>query len=140
VTDQGIIEGAAHDVINYKNQIDSSVEIYADIHVKHASPLGAFSLIEAAENALQRGKADQIIVTGGSTGKPPSVRMLKELSDEGIKPIVGSGFSLKNLHELVPFIQGAIVGTSIKKNYRVTNPIDLESASALAQEWKNVHP
>ncbi|MHA2168951.1 MAG: BtpA/SgcQ family protein [Candidatus Kariarchaeaceae archaeon] len=135
ITDQGIIEGAAHDVISYKNQMGSSVDIYADIHVKHASPLGNFDLIEAAENALNRGKADHVVVTGGATGKPPGVEMVKELSDYGIKPIIGSGLSVQNLDDLAPYIQGAIVGTSIKKQYKVTNPIDQQAAETLAQKW-----
>ena len=135
VTDQGIIEGAAYDVIKYKNQLNSSVKVFADIYVKHASPLGSFSLIEAAENALDRGKADQIIISGKTTGSPPAIEMLEGLSEKGIKPIIGSGFSLKNLNDFASYIQGAIVGTSIKMDNIVSNPIDEGIAKKLVEKW-----
>ena len=41
VTDQGLIEGEAHDTLRYRRQIDArSVSIMADVLVKHATPLG----------------------------------------------------------------------------------------------------
>lgn len=136
VTDQGMIEGVAHEVINCKNQLSSSVKVFADIHVKHAIPLGSSNLLETAKNALYRGKADHVIVSGDSTGTPPSALAIKELSDYGIYPFIGSGLSIKNLLQFAPYIGGAIVGTSIKKNFKVTNPIDTDLAISLVREWK----
>jgi membrane complex biogenesis BtpA family protein len=136
VTDQGIIESAAHEVIKYRTQYNSSVKILADIHVKHAYPLGSFNLYEAAENAILRAKADYIIVSGSSTGIPPKIDEIIELSNRGHKPMIGSGLSIRNLHELSPYIQGAIVGTSIKIDGDVANPIDPASAMELAKAWK----
>src|SRR5437867_1519669 len=40
VTDQGLIEGHAFDTLRYRRSLGLRAEIFADVHVKHASPLG----------------------------------------------------------------------------------------------------
>ncbi|OLS22097.1 MAG: putative sgc region protein SgcQ [Candidatus Heimdallarchaeota archaeon LC_2] len=136
VTDQGIIEAAALDVINCKRNMNSDVKILADVHVKHAKLIGDFSVIESAENALERGKADQIIISGISTGSSPDLNKLKLLNEHNIKPIIGSGMSLENLESFSQYISGAIIGTSIKKNREVTSIIDKTQAEKFIYEWK----
>lgn len=136
VTDQGIIEGAAYDVIKTRRDLNSTTKILADIHVKHASPMGNFSLVESAENALLRGKADQLVISGASTGKAPDKKKLKLLSENNFKPIIGSGISADNLLDYSKYISGAIIGTSIKINKNVSNQIDKTLASNFIQLWR----
>lgn len=137
ITDQGIIESAALDVIKCKRNMDSKVKILADVHVKHAKLMGDFSVLESAENALKRGKADQIIISGVSTGRSPDLNKLEILNTNKIKPIIGSGMSLENLEQFSQYISGAIIGTSIKKNQDVANTIDKTLAEEFIQSWKN---
>jgi len=138
VTDQGIIEGIANETILKKREMNSDVKILADIHVKHASPLGDFSMEDAAKNALYRGNADGIIVSGKETGKLISISRLKEFVDKtSIKPILGSGLSIENLDRVIPLISGAIVGSSIKKD-DLSSPVDLGKAKALVAAWKKI--
>jgi len=44
VTDQGLIEGAAYDTLRYRTHLAPGVKIFADVHVKHAVPLGDASI------------------------------------------------------------------------------------------------
>jgi uncharacterized protein len=44
LTDQGIIEGDAYNTIRYRQRICPDVLLFADIHVKHAVPLGDFAI------------------------------------------------------------------------------------------------
>jgi membrane complex biogenesis BtpA family protein len=138
VTDQGMIEGIAHEVIHLRNSLHSEVKILADVGVKHATPLGQFSLQEAARNAFYRGKADAIILSGKETGKLISLNQLEQFVRETeFKPILGSGLDETNLESVFPFISGAIVGSSLKyepKNLR--SPIDLEKATSLMKHWQ----
>lgn len=137
VTDQGIIEGIANETILKKREINSDVKILADIHVKHASPLGDFSMEDAAKNALYRGNADGIIVSGKETGQLISVPKLKQFVEKtSIKPILGSGLTIKNLKDVKQYISGAIVGSSIKET-KISSPVDLEKAKALVTAWKS---
>jgi membrane complex biogenesis BtpA family protein len=139
VTDQGIIESVAKDVQKKKREINSKVQILADVHVKHATPLGDFSLEEAAKNAITREGADAIIVSGKTTGTLIEISRLKNFVEmTKIKPILGSGLSSNNLSEVFPYISGAIVGSSIKVA-DISSPIDIEKAKTKIQAlWKAV--
>ncbi|HWH68879.1 MAG TPA: BtpA/SgcQ family protein, partial [Candidatus Sulfotelmatobacter sp.] len=44
LTDQGIIQGNAYDTLRYRRQICPEARILADVHVKHAVPLGHWAL------------------------------------------------------------------------------------------------
>jgi uncharacterized protein len=136
ITDQGIIDGVAEKVISWKTRLNSNVMVFADIHVKHASPLGNFSFTEAAENALIRGSADAIIVSGKSTGSQPNLSQLEELASINIKPILGSGLNLDNISDFKKYLSGAIVGSSIKIGGIVTNQINPQKAKDVVNKWK----
>jgi membrane complex biogenesis BtpA family protein len=135
VTDQGIIEGVAAQVRKKSRELGSKVKILADIHVKHATPLGDFSITEAAANATRRGEADAIIISGRETGKLIDSRKLVDFFNASkIRPILGSGLSKENLPDVFPYISGAIVGTSIKVG-DLTSSIDYDKASQLSTLW-----
>ncbi|MCK4847909.1 MAG: BtpA/SgcQ family protein [Candidatus Heimdallarchaeota archaeon] len=140
VTDQGIIEAASSQVMREKQILRSTVKILADIGVKHASPLGQFSLEEAAQNAMKRGRADAVILSGKETGKMISIDKLRNFVQKThIKPLLGSGITVENLSSVFPYISGGIVGSSLK--YDSTNlhsPIDLEKASNLMNYWNKL--
>lgn len=135
VTDQGLIEGAAKQIYDLKLKLQSEVKVLADVHVKHATPLGNFTVDDAAENALLRGGADAVIISGGGTGKEVDFRKLDDLAKSRIRPIIGSGLSIDNIKKFQNKISGAIVGTSIKYDNRVENDIDPEKANELSQKW-----
>ena len=50
LTDQGIIQGQAYDTLRRKKNLCPSAQILADVHVKHAVPLGDWSLEDAARD------------------------------------------------------------------------------------------
>ena len=138
VTDQGIIESVADEVQQKRREFRSKVKILADVHVKHATPLGQhpFSLMESAKNALNRGNADAIVVSGRTSGTLIDVTRLKNfVQSSKIKPILGSGLTIRNLSEVFPYISGAIVGSSIKVT-DLYSPVDIEKAKTLAKGWK----
>lgn len=138
VTDQGIIEGAAYDVVNCKSNMQTSVKVYADIMVKHASPMGSFSLIEAAEHAVGRGGADRIILSGKATGDTTPLDDVKLLTNMGIKPMLGSGLTMDNMEDYQGLISGAIIGTAIKET-DVSSPIDMDKARDVIEKWRSIY-
>jgi len=71
-TDQGLIEGCAHDLLRYRRELGSNVQILADVLVKHARPLGSPNLTTAVQETIHRGMADGIILSGWATGSPPA--------------------------------------------------------------------
>jgi hypothetical protein len=127
VTDQGIIQGCAHDLQRYRKQLSATnIRIFADIHCKHAIPLQERPLKESAQDAAYRGMADALIVTGSHTGaepRPSDIEEIKEaVPDRPV--IIGSGLHPGNARRLLDLADGAIVGTSLKKDGITENPVD----------------
>lgn len=120
LTDQGIIEGDAYATLRKRAAIAPQVLIFADHHVKHAVPLGAFDAVQSAKDLRYRGLADALIVSGAETGAPVDPSRLDVLRDavEEAPLLVGSGLTADNAAELDE-ADGAIVGTSIKRDGRV---------------------
>ncbi|MBK8179326.1 MAG: BtpA/SgcQ family protein [Planctomycetes bacterium] len=126
VTDQGLMEGDAANTLRERARLCPGAAILADVHVKHASPLGRESTGHAAEDALRRGLADAVIVTGRSTGRPPDAELLAEVrASIGEAPLlVGSGLDEANAAGFLRFAEGAIVGTFLKHQGRLAEPVD----------------
>ena len=71
-TDQGLIQGRAHDTLRLRASLRTEISILADILVKHAVPPQGLSLEAAARDVWSRGRADGVVVTGTETGSPVS--------------------------------------------------------------------
>jgi membrane complex biogenesis BtpA family protein len=135
VTDQGVIEGEAASTLRERARLCPEASILADVHVKHATPLGRETLAEAARETLERGLADGLIVSGRATGLAPEPRALAEVREvAGNAPLlVGSGLSRDNARDLLRHADGALVGTSLKHDGRTGEPVDVERVRALRQ-------
>ena len=133
VTDQGIIQGAAREIVTLRKELNADVAIWADVFVKHATQLGGGKIEDAARDAVHRGLADALIVSGSATGSDTSLADLEAvrnaLPDTHI--LVGSGFNISTAADLLQFANGAIVGTSIKKGGAVENCVDVERVRVL---------
>ena len=135
VTDQGLVEGRAAETLRERARLCPHLSIWADVHVKHATPLSDESPAEAAADLVLRALADALIVTGRATGSPPSARALAEVAAaaQGAPLYVGSGLTSANAMELLAHAQGAIVGTALKRGGRVGAPVDEARVRALAR-------
>ncbi len=126
VGDQGLLVGTAARTLRARARLCPEVALFCDVHVKHATPLGAESLAQAAADSLRRGLADALIVTGRVTGAPPTATEVCEVREAaGEAPVlVGSGVDADNAGELCARANGAIVGTSLKNGARIDQPVD----------------
>src|SRR5262245_49317917 len=77
LTDQGVIQGAAHEILRYRKLLGCDVKVFADVDVKHSAPLAVRKLEEDVADIVSRGCADAVIVTGSATGSPTSVEDLR---------------------------------------------------------------
>ncbi|NEQ76750.1 MAG: BtpA/SgcQ family protein [Okeania sp. SIO2C9] len=125
-TDQGLIEGKAHQLLRYRRELGSDVKIFADVLVKHAQPLGEPNLTTVVQETIERGLADGIILSGWTTGSPPTLEDLKLASAAASDtPIfIGSGANLNNISTLMPAVDGVIVSSSLKRHGQIDQPID----------------
>lgn len=129
LTDQGIIEGAASRTLRQRTALQCDVRILADVMVKHAVSIAPISAASAARDAVERGHADALIVSGAATGAAVDTAELQEVCNAVATPVyIGSGASENTIETLLATAHGAIVGTSIKEGGVTTNPVDRERA------------
>ena len=126
LTDQGILQGKAHETLRYRTTLNSKVKIFADVAVKHAAPLADMDLKVSAEDTYYRGLADALIVTGAGTGKQTCHNHLRQVKDAAPQAcvFVGSGVTSDTIADLLQCADGAIVGTWLKQAGIITNEVD----------------
>jgi membrane complex biogenesis BtpA family protein len=134
LTDQGIIEGEAYETLRYRERICPGVEILADVHVKHAVPLGDWPIAIAARDTLERGLADALIVSGTGTGEAADISDLEKVrrACPAAKILLGSGVTAENVRDYSQ-ADGFIVGSSLKRGGRLSNPVDVKRVAKLAK-------
>ena len=125
-TDQGLIEGQAHQLLRYRRELGSDVKILADVLVKHARPLGSPNLTTAVQETIERGLADGVILSGWATGSPPPLEDLELASAaaNGTPVFIGSGANWENISTLMQAADGVIVSSSLKRRGRIEQPLD----------------
>ena len=139
-TDQGLIEGKAHELLRYRRELGSQVVILADVLVKHARPLGTPNLTTAVKDTIERGLADGVILSGWSTGSPPTQEDLELASAAaGDTPVfIGSGANWENIPYLMQAADGVIVSSSLKRGGKISETIDPIRVSQFVEAAKSV--
>ncbi len=130
VTDQGVIEGRAAEVLRLRAVLAPGVQIAADVLVKHAAPLVERDPREVAAETVGRGGADALIVTGAGTGAAVDLDVAARIrSGAGGHPVLaGSGATARAAHSLTAHFDGVIVGTSIKRGGKTSAAVSAARA------------
>lgn len=126
----GIINPCSAQLINYRKQIGAeNIKVLADIQVKHYHMLHKeVSISESAAWAERQG-AEAIIVTGCASGYETSISDLSKAKQAVDIPVaVGSGITKDNIRQQLEYADIVIVGTSIRKERKMSEPIDREQA------------
>ena len=137
--DEGLVTGEAFETLRRRRLMNAEhVAILADVLVKHAVPLGEPDLGLMARETAYRGLADALIVTGPVTGQPAVAddvaTVRKAVPDRPL--LVGSGVDAGNAAQFLAHADGAIVGTSLKRDGVITNSIVLERVRATAKAFE----
>lgn len=137
VTDQGILQGIAHQLARDRVRLAAqSVMIFADVDVKHSAPLAPRPIEQEAEEALERGGADALIVSGRGTGRAVDLGQLEAL--RAALPhaplLVGSGVTADNVSEYLALADGFIVGTAMKRDGITAHPVDPDRVRAIVRQ------
>jgi len=135
LTDQGLIEGNAYEILRYRRRICPSAQIFADVHVKHAVPLGNWTIEDAARDTVERGLADALIVSGAGTGLATDLADVERVrrTCPATKVLLGSGVAIENVRDFLPAADGFIVASSLKLKGKLSNPVDPKRVAALVR-------
>jgi hypothetical protein len=139
-TDQGLIEGEAHQLLRYRRELGSDIKILADVLVKHARPLSSPNLTVAVKDTIERGLADAVILSGWATGSPPNLEDLELASAaaNGTPVFIGSGASVDNIATLMQAADGVIVSSSLKRQGRIEQTIDPNRVATFVEAARTV--
>jgi uncharacterized protein len=112
LTDQGLIEGGAYETLRYRKLICPTALIFADVHVKHAMPLGGWTIEDSARDTLERGLADALIVSGAGTGLATSLEDVKRVREAcpSARITLGSGVTLTNVRDYLAVAEAVEFG------------------------------
>ncbi len=134
LTDQGIVEGRAADVMRLRAAIAKGVHVFADVDVKHSAPLASRSLEDEVAELTERASADAVLVTGLATGAPVDARDLERVRRATHAPVfVASGATERTVRALLSKCDGVVVGTAIKRGRRAGGPVDLDYARSFVR-------
>lgn len=134
LTDQGIVEGRAHETLRRRDQIDAgAIQVLADVAVKHSRPLAGDETIRSqVRDLIERGIADGVIVSGEQTGSASDVETVEQVIgarddfDRDVPILIGSGVTARNVGDFLSVADGVIVGTAMKTGGKPTDPVDVE--------------
>jgi len=126
VADQGIVETDAYHTLRDRRLLGVEVLIFADVGGKHAMPLVPVEPEQAARDLVYRGLADALVVSGPATGRATPLADVKRVRDAvpDVPLLVGSGVTAETVGDLLSVADGVIVGTAVKYQGDVRNPVD----------------
>ena len=135
VADEGLMPTAeAGQLLRYRRSIGAEhIAIFTDISKKHAShAITADLALEELAHAAEFFGSDALIVTGRFTGDAADTDDLAAVDAATSLPtIVGSGATPQNIRAMLDHADAIIVGSSIKRAGKWSNPIDPARARAL---------
>ncbi len=133
LTDQGLLQGRAHDTLRLREHYRAGIAVFADVAVKHAAPLAPRPVEEEAEETARRGLADALILTGPMTGKAVDLSRLEAVKRRlpEVPLLAGSGVTPESARQVLQFADGLIAGTCLKQGGLVEAPVDPEAVKRL---------
>ena len=119
--------GCAADLVRKRKELHAEeIHIFADVDKKHSVSFPGLDLATHIEWTEFYG-ADALIVTGRMTGSAPDAEKVREARSLATRPIlVGSGSNRENIGLFLQYADGVIVGSSLKKDGIMQNPVDLQ--------------
>lgn len=119
--------GCAADLLRKRKELDAEgIRLFADVDKKHSLPFPGLDLETHVEWTEFYG-ADALIVSGRMTGDAPPVDKVRRAREAATRPILmGSGTTAENVAEFLTYADGAIVGSSLKVDGVMENPVDVE--------------
>jgi uncharacterized protein len=120
-------EGSAADLMRRRKELHAEhIKILADVDKKHSVRFPGIDLATHIEwtNFFA---ADGMIVSGRMTGDAPDLEKVREAKRlAGSTPILlGSGTDERNIAAFMQVADGVIVGSSIKQDGEIANPVDV---------------
>jgi membrane complex biogenesis BtpA family protein len=140
VTDQGIVEGDAATLFRMRSALRADdVAVWADVDVKHSSPLGSRTLEAETNDLVERACVEHVLVTGDGTGARVAMDTLERVAAAAgpARVWIGSGATPDSLPTLLRVAYGIVVGSALRENGRAGAPLDLHRVNTFADAFRS---
>lgn len=140
VADQGLVHSDAYSTLRDRRLLAADVKIFADVQAKHGLPLVPTELEQEAKDSVSRGLADALVVSGKATGEETPMEEVKRVraAVPSTPLLVGSGVTPDTVRALLSVADGAIVGTFLKRDGKLANPVDPDRVRRLVEAARAV--
>ncbi len=128
------------DVFDYAKRIGAeNVSIICFVQPKHYKMLDKDKTIEESVKQAEGVGASGALITK-ATGMAPTLEIIKKAKSASKKiPVgIGSGFSLQNAEEFLPYVDFVVVGSSLKIEGDADNEVDEEKVKKLMDLIKTI--
>jgi membrane complex biogenesis BtpA family protein len=119
--------GCAADLLRKRKELGAEhLKLFADVDKKHSVPFPGLDL-ETHIEWTEFYRADALIVSGRMTGSAPPLDKVRRAKEAATRPILmGSGTNADNVADFLQYADGAIVGSSLKVDGVMQNPVDVQ--------------
>jgi membrane complex biogenesis BtpA family protein len=136
--DTGLLAPAFGDLAGYRHAIGADgVAIFTNITPEFSRSLSGRSVAERARGARFLG-VDAILISGPMAGAGASLDDLREAREAvpGFPVLANTGVNHDTVSEILRISDGAIVGTSLKRDGVTWNPVDAERARRMVELFR----
>ncbi len=140
-SDLGLINTDGAEVMRYRKFIGADdIRIFMYINPEFASSLSPRPLSIIAKTLRWLKMADAYCVSGPMPGMPPDIEELKKMRKEvpDVPLIANTGMNKDNVAEYLKYVDGVIVGTSLKVGNVTLNPVDENKVKEFMKVVKSV--
>jgi uncharacterized protein len=141
VANEGFVEGEAAQALHYRAMLHArDVRIFADAHVKHgAHAIVADRPVAELVRDVEFFNADAVIATGQRTGDAATREEIATFRAATALPLlVGSGVTEANLPGILPFVDGIIVASALKRGGVWWEPVDPARAASFMHQVREL--
>jgi uncharacterized protein len=131
-SDMGLLSPDAASLLRERRRLDAGeLAVFMNITPEFASGIGRREPAEVAASVTVSSLADVILVSGKMAGAVPEVATIasvREAVDPDVPVLLNTGAKAGTIGEYLPYVDGCIVGSSLKVDGYTWNPVDAERA------------
>jgi hypothetical protein len=127
-SDMGLWSPDAAAALRYRRAIGAgNVRLLCNITPEFASALGSRSVAQRARSAVFSSLVDGLLVSGLTAGRAPDLPWVQEAKDavgDAVPVLLNTGARAENVEQFLRVADGVIVGSSLKIDGHIWNPVD----------------
>ena len=140
-SDFGLVDRDIAHTLRLKNSLRlDRLKMFYFVTSEGDASVGGRTPEEIGASLLFNCRPDALVVGGNAAGARPGTSLLQNLREiAGSTPVIcGTGCRKENLEEILPLCDGAFIGTSLKRDGRLENPVDAARVGSFMEKVRRL--